>query len=58
MEEIKPCPFCGKEPRVDKEACKIYCDECLLVMKPANVYPKWHTGDELVERWNERAWVV
>lgn len=58
-DELKPCPFCGGKASIDRGSNGtlkgIACQECFLVMEAANVYPKWHTLDDLIARWNARA---
>ncbi len=64
MSNLKPCPFCGKEPRFDK--CEgtygytpnryfIKC-ECGAEMVITNYYTKStaECGNELISRWNSR----
>lgn len=58
-DELKPCPLCGGpvliHRRTDGQVDGIVCDECLLTLETVDVYPEWHTLDELVRRWNARA---
>lgn len=58
QESMKPCPLCGGEVRIhrrtDGQVDGIVCDECLLTLEAVDVYPEWHTLDELVLRWNTR----
>lgn len=58
-DELKPCPLCGGpvliHRRTDGQVDGIVCDECLLTLEAVDVYPEWHTLDELVLRWNARA---
>ncbi len=62
QESMKPCPLCGGEVRIhrrtDGQVDGIVCDECLLTLEAVDVYPEWHTLDELVRRWNARAAVT
>lgn len=62
QESMKPCPLCGGEARIhrrtDGQVDGIVCDECLLTLEAVDVYPEWHTLDELVLRWNARAAVT
>lgn len=61
QESMKPCPLCGGpvliHRRTDGQVDGIVCDECLLTLEAVDVYPEWHTLDELVLRWNARAGV-
>lgn len=61
-DELKPCPLCGGpvliHRRTDGQVDGIVCDECLLTLETVDVYPEWHTLDELVRRWNTRAAVT
>lgn len=60
--ELNPCPLCGGpvliHRRTDGQVDGIVCDECLLTLEAVDVYPEWHTLDELVLRWNARAAVT
>lgn len=62
QESMKPCPLCGGEVRIhrrtDGQVDGIVCDECLLTLEAVDVYPEWHTLDELVRRWNARTAVT
>lgn len=62
QESMKPCPLCGGpvliHRRTDGQVDGIVCDECLLTLEAVDVYPEWHTLDELVLRWNARAAVT
>lgn len=59
LPKLLNCPFCGGpvliHRRTDGQVDGIVCDECLLTLEAVDVYPKWHTLDELVRRWNARA---
>lgn len=52
MIELKPCPFCGGEPKLIDNF--IVCEKCATRMERAIVYPRWHESTELIQRWNTR----
>jgi hypothetical protein len=54
VEELKACPFCGRDPTISPPlqiAPEITCDRCLLVM--GDTYRK-----DLIARWNRRIFRV
>lgn len=57
MEELKPCPFCGKKPSPGYyepiEGCGLYSIECgWCVIAPAT--PDYNSIKEATEIWNQR----
>ncbi len=55
--EIKPCPFCGSDVKIEKmnwDDCydyyDIYCDNC----GGTTGIKRAHTEKEAVNRWNQR----
>ena len=62
MEELKPCPFCGRKARIETSittlGAKVICDKCNVTMKKSYKGNK-RIGDllsELIsEEWNRRA---
>ena len=64
MNELKPCPFCGRKPSKVREhyvsgtaliyysvECKAKLTKCFV--KPQTIYCK--TKEEAIEAWNRRA---
>jgi len=59
--ELKPCPFCGKEPKqfrgedhgVKEASLNIYCEDCGVVMHGIDAKEKWNTRveDETVKKY-------
>lgn len=56
--ELKPCPFCGRKPIIER--CRsggamhmVKCNnpDCPV---PVNGYPAGHNLDEVKEQWNRR----
>lgn len=68
---LKPCPFCGGEPRDNEGGNSVYgrfwwavwCDECQIEMRDREVWSKTDHGrldpdfpaQECFKRWNQRA---
>lgn len=58
--ELKPCPFCGKEPVTSNELidgayyCTVDCDVCSFGMCSAGYVKAEDAEDEIIERWNKR----
>ena len=53
---IKPCPFCGKTPKITVNLSDMYCIECsndACYVKPST-RPITLTKEELIEKWNLR----
>ena len=62
MAELKPCPFCGERPHLDRE--EIFCDCGAKMPIPLYVYGVGDCGGfpryaeakvEMIEAWNRRA---
>ena len=63
MTELKPCPFCGKLPHIDRH--DIFCDDCGVKMEiPLFVSEKESVGgfptyeearQKMIKSWNRRA---
>lgn len=53
--EPKPCPFCGKEPRIygDKPQAYIACVNKDCPVAPETIF--FHTREKAIEAWNHRA---
>ena len=61
MTELKPCPFCGEKPILDRH--DIFCDCGVKMQIPMYVLGKESVGDfptyeearqEMIEAWNRR----
>lgn len=55
--ELKPCPFCGGNPVLEKAYCYlelsvIYCNDCDAFFSLDSVNA---TDEEIAEAWNRRA---
>lgn len=57
MEELKPCPFCGAEPKMIqiKNGFMIKCPSCLIQkrQKVLRLSLEWLSG-EMIKDWNTR----
>lgn len=55
-EQLKPCPFCGKKPKVrDLEKFKAFTVDCVNADCGANAFVKaCSTLEEAIEAWNKR----
>ena len=53
--ELKPCPFCGEEPKVieDISVSWVVCDNSDCVVYARTLLKK--TREEAIEAWNTRA---
>ncbi len=58
MKKLKPCPFCGGAPHIEKNSVitpfrdnVIYCEGCGIYFLLNDVYAK---EEDLVEAWNRR----
>ena len=61
-EELKPCPFCGGEARIDNEGTDFYaifCDKCGTLTsfaKDSNFDGSdFYTKEQVISAWNRRA---
>ena len=54
--ELKPCPFCGAEPTLDKvyESVYVWCKNCEARIKPIHSSIDYCAVDLAVEKWNRR----
>ena len=55
MDNLKPCPFCGKYPQtvVDDETDGKFGVKCFAC--GGSIYPEKDTLQEAIEAWNRRA---
>lgn len=57
MTELKPCPFCGKKPRIIKH--EFYgCRDTFGIKCSCGSegYQFWETAQKATEEWNRRAY--
>ena len=58
MENLKPCPFCGKTPRIEhwSSGGMMYMVKCSNPDCPVPVvsYPSGHNLSEVISEWNRR----
>jgi hypothetical protein len=61
MEQMKPCPFCGQEPHLDKCISTVKCRNCLcksplvgkvLTEEERKGLNEW---EQAIRAWNKRA---
>jgi len=56
-DELKPCPFCGEQPRtIDDDsygACMVFCIKCDYT--PDQCFKKVGELDQAIAAWNTRA---
>ena len=62
MDKLKPCPFCGEQPHLDRH--EIFCDCGVKIDIPLFVHGKERVGSyptyeeaiqQMIELWNTRA---
>lgn len=59
MNELKPCPFCNRQPVITKEDCygysddewMIFCEKCDLQF---GFSKQFKTKEEAIKKWNKR----
>ena len=58
MEQLKPCPLCGRKPIIEhwSSGGKMYMVKCNNPNCPVPVtsYPTGHNLDEVIAEWNRR----
>lgn len=57
MNELKPCPFCGGEPRIIEHEFEGVSNTFGIKCKcGAQSFQFWETIDDAIEQWNRRAY--
>lgn len=56
MAELKPCPFCGGEAKLDRatHSSLVYCKECRASTKLIDFSPEYASDEKAIEAWNRR----
>lgn len=59
IDKLKPCPFCGGKPFIDKDKCFdgtfVYQISCVNRECDVSIKTKWRaTKKEAIEAWNRR----
>lgn len=52
--ELKPCPFCGRTPTVEKCGSKEYFIRCKCGINQDKLY---HQKCDAIRNWNKRAYI-
>ena len=57
MAELKPCPFCGGEAKLDHlvKSSIVWCKCCMASTKSMEFSPEYASDEKAIEAWNRRA---
>ena len=57
MAELKPCPFCGGEAKLEhlSKSSMVYCLSCKASSKLIEYAPDYASDEKAIEAWNRRA---
>ena len=57
MSELKPCPFCGGEAKLEHliKSSIVYCKCCRASTRAMEFSPEYASDEKAIEAWNNRA---